>query len=68
MDKVIIGILAAIVIFYIVVYVVLPILGVLIGIGLALLAGIAAIGFFSGMIVGFNNFINVLFEAHNKLP
>lgn len=68
MDKVVIGIIAAIAIFYIVVYVVLPILGVLLGIGLALLGGIAAIGFVSGVFVGFNNFIDVLFEAHHKLP
>lgn len=68
MDKLIIGILGAVVIFYIVVYVVLPILGVLLGIGLALLGGTAVLGFVSGMFVGFKNFIDVLIEAHQRLP
>lgn len=64
-----IGIAVAIYIIYlIIVYIVLPILAVLLGIGLAILVGIAGLGFFSGLYKGIGNFFSVVVEAHHKLP
>jgi len=51
-----------------IVYVILPIAGILLGIGVVLLAGISAVGFVSGILVGMKNFFQIVLEAHQRLP
>jgi hypothetical protein len=64
--------IGAIIVIYLVilfiVYVVIPVAGGLLAVGLALLASVAIAGFVSGVFVGFKNFFDVLIEAHRKLP
>lgn len=55
-------------IYLFIVYVVLPILAVFLGIGVAILVGIAGFGFLSGLYQGVSNFFSVIVEAHQKLP
>ena len=68
----IIGLIVAVAVIYLVylliVYVILPITGVLLAVGVALLCGVAGAGLISGVFVGVRNFFAVLFEAHRKLP
>ena len=59
--------IAAAVIFFIV-YVVLPIIGILLAIGGVILGIISLAGFVSGLGVGITNFFAVLQEAHESLP
>jgi len=51
-----------------IVYVILPIAGILLGIGVVLLAEISAVGFVSGILVGMKNFFQIVLEAHQRLP
>jgi len=55
------------VIYLIIVYIVVPILGILFAIGLLIIGGIALAGFVSGIYLGIKNFFEVLQEAHSKL-
>ena len=54
--------------YLLIVYVILPITGVLLAVGVALLGGVAGAGLISGVFVGTKNFFVVLVEAHRKLP
>lgn len=56
------------IIYLIVVYIILPILAIILGIGLIILGSIVLAGLASGVYVGIVNFINVLIEAHKRLP
>jgi hypothetical protein len=60
--------IALYVVYLIIVYIVLPILAVLLGIGVVILVGIAGFGFLSGLYKGITNFFSVITEAHHKLP
>lgn len=54
--------------YLLVVYVILPALGIILAIGLAILGCVAGAGFVSGIGVGLRNFVLVFIEAHKKLP
>lgn len=54
--------------YLLVVYVILPIMGIILAIGLGTLACVAAAGLLSGIGVGLKNFVIVVAEAHKKLP
>ncbi len=54
--------------YLLIVYVILPITGILLGIGVVLLAAISAVGFVSGILVGIKNFFEIVIEAHQRLP
>ena len=54
--------------YLLVVYIILPGVGIILAIGLATLGCVAAAGLLSGIGVGLKNFAAVLIEAHKKLP
>ena len=54
--------------YLLIVYVILPAIGIVLGIGLVILGGITLVGVVSGFAVGFKNFVEVLIEAHGRLP
>ena len=49
------------------VYVVLPIIGLLLGIGVVIMTSIAGVGVVFGLYTGLKNFIVVFKEAHERL-
>lgn len=51
-----------------IVYVVIPILSVLFGIGVLITLSVAGAGFIFGLGVGVKNFFEVFTEAHDRLP
>lgn len=67
MDRLIVALVVIGLVVAFVVYVVLPILGILLAIGLLIAGGIAFAGFISGVFLGIKNFFEVLQEAHKKL-
>lgn len=54
--------------YLLVVYVILPGIGIILAIGLAVLGCVAAAGLVSGIGVGLRNFTTVVIEAHKRLP
>lgn len=54
-------------VYLLVVYVILPLLGLALAAGLIMSAGLAAAGMLSGLVVALRNFISVLRGAHVKV-
>lgn len=52
----------------IIVAIIVAVVGALLSVGIFILGGIAGVGVISGMVVGIQNFYNVIVEAHSKLP
>jgi hypothetical protein len=51
-----------------IIYIVIPIIGILIIIGVGIMAAVAGWGLISGIFVGIKNFFSILNEAHRNLP
>jgi hypothetical protein len=54
--------------YFLVVYVVIPAIGIILLIGLAVLGLVAVAGLLAGLKEGLRNFVLVLVEAHKRLP
>jgi hypothetical protein len=68
MPQIIAVAIGLVLLYFLVVYVVIPAIGIILLIGLAVLGLVALAGLLAGLKEGLRNFVLVLVEAHKRLP
>jgi len=68
MPQILAIVVGLVLLYFVVVYVVIPAIGIIVLIGVAMLGLVALAGLLAGLKEGLRNFVLVLIEAHKRLP